>query len=378
MHEGCRDVIDGPLDEGRLAEVLDAFVPSHEVATADSATLEARSVYRIAGKSPRLLEAVATAKKVAATSVPVLVTGESGTGKELVSLLIHHHSRRRGNPYVAVNCGALSESLLESELFGHEKGAFTGAHERRVGRFERAHGGTLLLDEISETNAGFQAELLRVLEQQHFERVGGSDPIRVNVRVISTSNRDLAADVARGRFRRDLYYRLCGVRIHLPPLRERKEDIPILVWHFVNRYAGEVERRVERLDPEMMEAFARHRWPGNVRQLCNVVRAALILGEGETLSLEESPALWHELRASERAEPATLSLAELERRAIFEALRRTKSHQARAADLLGITDRTLREKLRRYRREGHVPAAARGEAAEPLPAGDRQWAMSRT
>ncbi|MCD6304052.1 MAG: sigma-54-dependent Fis family transcriptional regulator, partial [Planctomycetes bacterium] len=224
------------------------------------------------------------------------------------------------------------------------------------GRFERAHGGTLLLDEISETSPRLQAELLRVLEQQDFERVGGSEPVRVNVRVICTSNRDLVREVGRGRFRRDLYYRISGLHLVVPPLRRRRGDIPVLVWHFVNLYAREVHRRIESLDEEMLEAFERHTWPGNVRELRNVVRTALILGDGPVLKLAKGQRLTRGGEPDGEPDASSLSLRELERRAIFEALRRTKSHQAKAARLLGITDRTLREKLRRYRRDGQVEA----------------------
>jgi len=298
---------------------------------------------------------------VSPTASPVLIAGECGVGKELISRFVHEHSNRGEGPYVRVNCAALSESLLESELFGHERGAFTGAVQQRKGRFERAHGGTLLLDEISETGPRLQAELLRVLEQQDFERVGGSENIRVNVRVISTTNRDLAGEVRRGRFRQDLYYRIGGMCLHVPALRQRVEDLPALVWHFVNQYAAETRRRIERLDESMMDVFRGYGWPGNVRQLRNVVRTALILGEGPTLALVDAPAMRELLRPGDDRGPAvegaSLKLQELERQAIFEALRRTESHQAKAAGLLGITDRTLREKLRKYRKEGALQTA---------------------
>ncbi len=378
MREGCQHFLERPLRPDDLSALMDAFVPNHDVALAASAGKGGEGCCDIVGKSPKLLEAVATAKKVAATSAPVLITGESGTGKELLSQLIHRSSPRRRRPYVTVNCGALSESLLESELFGHERGAFTGAHARRLGRFERADGGTLLLDEISETGPRFQAELLRVLEQQDFERVGGSEAIRVDVRVVSTSNRDMARGVETGAFRRDLFYRLSAVHIRIPPLRERAEDISALVWHLVNTYSGEVGRRIEDLDPEMMALFRQHGWPGNVRQLGNVVRAALILGRGPTLSLADTPVLRAELRSAERSRFSTLSLAEVEREAILQALQTTEMHQARAARLLGITDRTLREKLRRYRREGRLPERLDpGARTEPEPTGEQQCLSSR-
>ncbi len=370
MRRGCRDVLTKPLDAAAIDAALRTLLPNHKVPFAAAAESGRKCLYEIAGQSGPLLGVLETARKIARTSMPVLVTGESGTGKELVSYFVHRESSRRDGPYVRVNCAALSESLLESELFGHERGAFTGASRQRKGRFERAHGGTLLLDEISETTPRLQAELLRVLEQQDFERVGGTELVRVNVRVVCTSNRDLPAEVRAGRFRRDLYYRIGGIRLELPPLRQRKEDIPPLTWHFVNQYAREVRRHVERLDEDMLDAFECHDWPGNVRELRNVVRTALALGEGPTLSLApgqldgEGAA---DASGGDLAETSTLALRDLERQAIFEALRRTKSHQAKAARLLGITDRTLREKLRRYRREGAYETS-----------GESRWLVEQT
>jgi transcriptional regulator with GAF, ATPase, and Fis domain len=277
-------------------------------------------------------------------------------------------------PFVHVNCAALSDTLLESELFGHEKGAFTGAYAQRKGRFEMAHSGTLLLDEITETPPRFQAKLLRILEQQEFERVGGNENIKINVRVISTTNRDLLHEVQMGRFRADLYYRLSTARIVVPPLRERREDLPELVWHFVNLYARETQRRITRLDPAMMDIFAEYPWPGNVRQLRNVVLTSLILGVGSVLSLADVSWLFDELQPLPQHGPSPqkanvptggpsdqapeqpsgiggIPLADLERHAIIETLRQTSGNQTKAAKVLGISDRTLREKMRRYRRQ---------------------------
>ena len=365
---GAGEFLPRPLQRPTLEALLGVLLPNHNVPMAAADDGNARLMLQIAGCSKALTETLELARKIAPTSLPVLISGESGTGKELVAYLVHRASLRASGPYIRVNCAALSESLLESELFGHERGAFTGAVSQRKGRFERAHGGTLLLDEISETTPRLQAELLRVLEQQDFERVGGVEAVQVNVRVIATTNRDLELEVRQGRFRRDLYYRIKGMALATPALRERPEDIPALVWHFVNLYAGETRRSITELDAGMMGLFERCLWPGNVRQLRNVVRTALVLGSGPRLSLEGAAGLADELAPAptEWALGSALSLDELERQAILEALRRTNRHQVKAARLLGITDRTLREKLRRYRQDGLKEAAI--EAA-----GETQW-----
>jgi two-component system response regulator HydG len=365
IRAGCHDLLIKPPDRVKTENLLDTLLPNHTVHSCDSAEQGIWSLYRIVGKSEKLLQTVRLAKKVAPTSAPVLISGESGTGKELISFLVHHHSKRSNGPYVRVNCAALSDSLLESELFGHEKGAFTGAYTRRKGRFEMAHGGTLLLDEITETPPRFQAKLLRVLEQQDFERVGGNDNIRVDVRVISTTNKDLLQEITEGRFRKDLYYRLSGVRLVVSPLRQRTEDLPDLAWHFVNLLAREVPRRITRLDPTMMDIFAKYNWPGNVRQLRNVVLTSLILGTGETLSLADVSWLFDELqprpqenRLSDIQQQPSASdlggipLVQIEKQAILDTLRQTAGNQTQAAKVLGISDRTLRDRIRRYRQQG--------------------------
>ncbi len=383
IQAGCRDFLLKPLD-GRVVEgLLESLLPNRRVATAACAREADHPLYHIVGKSPQLLQTIMLAERIAPTSVPVLITGESGTGKELVSLLVHYRSRRALGPFVRVNCAALSDSLLESELFGHEKGAFTGAYTQHKGRFEMAHGGTLLLDEITETPPHFQAKLLRIIEQQEFERVGGNENIKVNVRLISTTNRDLLHEVQMGRFRQDLYYRLSAARIVLAPLRDRRDDLPELVWHFVNLYAKEAQRRIDALDPTMMEIFAKYDWPGNIRQLRNVVLTSLILGAGPVLSLADVSWLFDELQPlaqrptdggwrladggwkdtnslpppseirnlKSEIHVGGIPLEQLERQAILETLRQTSGNQTKAAKVLGISDRTLREKMRRYRRE---------------------------
>jgi len=385
IQAGCRDFLLKPLDARAVEGILDALLPNRRVATAALAQEGNHCLYQIVGRSPRMLQTIVLAERIAPTSVPVLISGESGTGKELISLLIHHKSRRAMGPFVRVNCAALSDSLLESELFGHEKGAFTGAYAQRKGRFEMANGGTLLLDEITETPPTFQAKLLRIIEQQEFERVGGNDNIKVNVRIISTTNRDLLHEVQMGRFRQDLYYRLSAARIVAAPLRERRDDLPELIWHFVNLYAKEAQRRIETLDPTMMEIFGKYHWPGNVRQLRNVVLTSLLLGSGPALSLADVSWLFDELQPLTESRKVTavegprsgrepllsstpafapsapsadkpmglggIPLDEIERRAILDTLRQTSGNQTRAAKVLGISDRTLREKIRRYRRQ---------------------------
>jgi transcriptional regulator with PAS, ATPase and Fis domain len=344
--------------------LLDSVLPNHDVSTIDAGQEDTHCLYRIVGRTPSLVQTVNLARRIAPTSAPVLISGESGTGKELIAYLIHQKSRRSQGPYTRINCAALSESLLESELFGHEKGAFTGAYTQRKGRFEMAHGGTLLLDEITETPVRFQAKLLRVLEQQDFERVGGNESVRVDVRIISTTNKDLLDEVRQDRFRADLYYRLSGTRLVLSPLRERKEDLSDLVWYFVNLYAREVQRHVTRLDETMMDIFAKYHWPGNVRQLRNVVRTSLILGIGPVLSLADVSWLFDELQPLEQPECRAagapfegMPLEQIERQAILDTLRQTGGNRTKAAKVLGISDRTLRDKMHRYQREGCLQPA---------------------
>ena len=355
---GCRHFLLKPLVNNDIENLLNEILPNQKVATIDEQIGQGSN--RIVGKSAKMIQMIDLAKRIATTSMPVLVTGESGTGKELISSLIHHNSHRANGPYLQVNCAALNDGLLESELFGHEKGAFTGAYAQRKGRFEMAHGGTLLLDEITETPLKFQATLLRVLEQQDFERVGGSDSVRVDVRIVSTSNKDLLEEVAQGRFRQDLYYRLCGIRLFVPPLRERLEDLPELVWHFVNLYSRQIPRHITELSAEMIDIFENYDWPGNIRQLRNVVRMSLALGTGSTLSLADTSWLFNELQPrlqkenilpEDNASLVGMPLAEVERQVILETLDHTSGNQTKAAKILGISDRTLRGKIRQYRQQ---------------------------
>jgi two-component system response regulator HydG len=363
MKAGCTEVLTKPLRRDSITKLLDAFLPNHEVpATATGAT-EADS-FRIVGQSLQIKAAIDLATRAARTSIPVMIIGESGTGKELLASLVHSASMRSTGPYIRLNCAAISESLLESELFGHEKGSFTGAYARRKGRFERAHGGTLLFDEITETPLKFQAELLRAIEQQDFERVGGEEKVLVNVRIVSTTNKDIMREVVKGNFREDLYYRLSGVKLKVPALRERRDDMLSLVWHFINLHARESGRRITGIDPLTMDILSSYSWPGNVRQLRNVIRTALALGSGEILSPADIAMVADELvdeplpQGMETCGLAGRSLQEIEQEAIIATLRQTSGNQTRAAKTLGISDRTLREKIKKYRRQGHLQLTA--------------------
>ncbi|HUT35612.1 MAG TPA: sigma-54 dependent transcriptional regulator [Planctomycetota bacterium] len=304
----------------------------------------------LVGRHPRLTKVLATVRRAAASKATLLVQGESGTGKELVARLAHTASLRALGPFIKVNCAALAETLLESELFGHEKGAFTGAIALRRGRFELAHGGTLLLDEISEIPPALQAKLLRAIEEDEFERVGGTQTLKVDVRLVCTTNRDLSCEIAEGRFRADLYHRLNVIAVVLPPLRERRADIPLLVHHFLRRFRSESPSPARAVGKEAMDILCQYPWPGNVRELRNLIHRAVVLGDGEVLRPEDLPA---DLTAARpRGLPAGIavgrSIDDVERDLILKTLRSTGGNKTEAARLLRVTPRTLRNKLGRY------------------------------
>ena len=306
----------------------------------------------VIGGSAEVLAALRMARRVADSTATLLIQGESGTGKELLARVVHEESGR--SPFVAVNCAAIPENLLESELFGHEKGAFTGAMGRRIGRFERANGGTLFLDEVGDMSPAMQAKILRVLQEHEVERVGGDRTVPVDVRVVAATNRDLAAEVAEGRFREDLFYRLAVVVVHLPPLRERGGDVELLVRHFVAHFAGRHGRPVEEVAPETIALLHAYRWPGNVRQLGNVIEGALLVADGPVLLPEHLPPQIRGASDGDSAPSAPpsdrlLPLREMERLHIHRALARTGGNLVQAAELLGIHRNTLRDKLRRLR-----------------------------
>jgi transcriptional regulator with PAS, ATPase and Fis domain len=281
---------------------------------------------------------------VSETDATVLIRGESGTGKELIAQAIHASSRRRSFPMVAVSCGALPESLLESELFGHEKGAFTGAQQRRTGRIEMADGGTLFLDEVGTISSKTQAELLRVLESKEITRVGGSHPLRMDFRTISATNQDLEQLIAEGGFREDFYFRINVFEIHVPPLRERRGDIPLLAGHFLKKYSTQMNKRWSEFAPEAMDLLKRYSWPGNVRELANAVERALVVGTPPTVRLEDLP-----VRLSQETSVADRdSLAGIEQAHVEGILERTGWNIAQAARILAIDRKTLYLKIEKY------------------------------
>jgi DNA-binding NtrC family response regulator len=308
---------------------------------------------RIIYRSEKMSALINLAGRVAASRATVLLQGESGTGKELLARLVHQLSPRAGRRIIAVNCGALHENLLESELFGHEKGAFTGATARRIGRFEEADGGTLFLDEIGELSPAVQVKLLRFLQEHEFQRLGGNQTLHSDVRVISATNRDLEQRVKEGAFREDLFYRLNVVMMSIPPLRERREDIPPLIDHFLKRYAEENGKEIAGLSHEAQDVLLKYDYPGNVRELENIIERAVVIARDAVIAVEDLPfreAGIEEAAGGRKADDGLLrgSIEELEKKLLSEAMEKAGDHQTRAAELLGISERMLRYKLKKY------------------------------
>jgi DNA-binding NtrC family response regulator len=356
---GAIDYITKPVDaqqlELTLEQALGVVRLRRENAQLKHEVSSLRSAQTIVGESVAIKRALTEVAMAAPTRATVLLLGESGTGKELFARAVHEQSDRRDLPFIKLNCAALPEGLIESALFGHEKGAFTGAHKRVEGAFERAHLGTLLLDEVSEMRLDLQAKLLRVLQQQEFERVGGDAPIKVDTRVIATSNRDLAADAAAGTFRQDLYFRLSVMPVQIPPLRDRPEDIPLLAMRFAVRAAEEYKKEFEGFAPETLEWLRVQPWPGNVRELQHAVERAMILSTEPLLALHRftggtrpsTPVIAHAVAAREDGAVVlhSLNVRDAEAVLIDAALARTEGNRTHAAALLGISVRTLRTKL---------------------------------
>ncbi len=361
MQAGAYDYVTKPLDRDRLLLAVHRARERRELMTSvrslENALGERSVLGQIVGQSAKMRELAQQVERVLTSDVAVCVFGESGTGKELVARAIHAGSNRRRGPFVAINCAGIPESLQESELFGHERGSFTGATQMRRGCFEQANGGTLLLDELGEMSLTTQASLLRTLQEKTVRRVGGSGEIPIDVRIVCATHRDLRVEVEAGRFREDLYFRLVVYPIALPPLRERLEDIPLLVGHFLRTLELGVGREIKRISPEALDALSRHRWPGNVRELQNVVHRSLLACRGDEITLADLPAdirnavlpplPANALRAANEAprDEEILPLRELERRAIQRALRATQGSVGRAAKLLGIGRATLYRRI---------------------------------
>ena len=355
MKCGAHDFWIKPVAPQRLEKLLEILEPRAD--SSGKGRGEDLPRWTILTQSAAMIRLKTMARQVAPSSASVFVQGESGTGKELFARYIHHHSDRAEKPFLAVNCAALPENLLESELFGYEKGAFTGAIRSKEGKFELANGGTLLLDEVTEIPVHLQAKLLRVLQEGEVDKVGGRYPVSVDVRVVATTNLSIEDALAEGRFRKDLYYRLNVIPLRIPPLRDRKEDIDLLARHFIEKYARRHRRDVKGITDDAMEKLKTHRWPGNVRELENVVQRAVLLTMGcdltvESLFFDDEPvtALLHV--PGESGEPDLMPLSEMEKRLIYKALAASNDNRTRAAEMLGISVRTLRNKLNEYRQGG--------------------------
>ncbi|MBK9517290.1 MAG: sigma-54-dependent Fis family transcriptional regulator [Anaeromyxobacter sp.] len=365
IKEGAWDFIEKPLEIPRLRIVLERALEKKE--TMREVQLLRRRLAALApgtdmvGSGPAMQKVFELVKKVAPSAASVVIGGESGTGKEVVARAIHNLSPRKDKAFVALNCSAIPATLIESELFGAERGAFTGADQRRLGCFELAHNGTLFLDEIGELPSELQAKFLRVLEERRIRRLGGRAEVEVDVRVLCASNRDLKEEIRRGRFREDLFFRLGVFSIALPPLKERREDIPLLVQHFIAKFNAETGKHVQGLTPQAQEVLQGYAWPGNIRELRNTVERAMILADGELLGEEHLPPDM----SSSGPEAAGLRLAMglpldlVEKDYILASLQRNGGNKARTAELLGISEKTLYNKLNRY------TAEARGRAGEP-------------
>ena len=382
MREGAYDYLPKPIETEHLLRVIDTIaagaVKSHAPAPADVSPFPAGSPHRMIGRSAEIVEIYKMIGQVARSDAAVLIQGESGTGKELVAAAIHENSLRRGQPFLPVNCAAIPETLLESELFGYERGAFTGASQTKIGKFEQAHGGTIFLDEIGDMSLPTQAKVLRVLQEQRFERVGGRETLKVNTRVIAATNKSLVECIKEGSFRVDLFYRLKVVSIFLPPLRERGEDLVLLAEHFIQKFSDTMGKRVKGVSPESAALLRQYSWPGNVRELENNVQTAVLLSKSGVLVPSDFP-FTSEAEVSARARPAggadggrpaelrrLLSedfdeiarthrgriyeqvVEEVERALLSIVLERVHDNQVRAARLLGISRNTLRSRIERF------------------------------
>jgi DNA-binding NtrC family response regulator len=357
MKSGAFDYVQKPFEieemEVKIEKALEMRRMQNQIDYLRHAQGDIYDFDRIIGSSGALEKVLGVVRKVAKSNTTVLVRGETGTGKELIAGAVHHNSHRAARNFVKVNCAALQENLLESELFGHEKGAFTGADKQRIGRFEQADGGTLFLDEIGDMSPNTQAKILRVLQEHEFERLGGTRTIKVDVRLIAATNRDLPAMVEAGQFREDLYYRLNVVTMEMPPLRERKDDVAALSNFFIRRFSGELKKKIQGLEPEALKLLMRYQWPGNIRELENAIERAMLLAEGTHIAVDDlrlgdtGPTGAPRDNASVvKIPPTGIPLEEVERIALIEALKMSNWVQKDAAELLAISPRVMNYKIK--------------------------------
>ena len=366
MRNGAYDFLTKPLNLDRLILIVKRALAGRELEIRHSTLkeeLDAKTSFEsIIGKSAEMLRIFEVVRKAANSKASVLITGESGTGKELIANALHNLSNRRDKPFVKVHCAALSESLLESELFGHEKGAFTGAVARKRGRFELANTGSIFLDEIGEIDQNVQIKILRVLQDRRFERVGGEETLEVDVRIIAATNRDLLQEIAEHRFREDLFYRLNVVHIQVPPLRERKDDIPLLVASFLEEFAKENNKKITGIDARARSALYKYNWPGNIRQLRNCIESAVVMCSGSEITLEDLPPSISGASDTDMISiPVGITLAEAEKILIQQNLAVNKGNKSKTADILGIGRKTLHRKIDEYNLEVGDTEAAEGE-----------------
>jgi DNA-binding NtrC family response regulator len=375
MKSGAFDYVQKPFEieemEVKIQKALELRRLHHELDYLRHTQQDIYEFDRIIGTSPALERVLAVVRKVAKSNTTVLIRGETGTGKELIAGAIHHNSLRAGRNFVRVNCAALQENLLESELFGHEKGAFTSADKQRIGRFEQADGGTMFLDEVGDMSPSTQAKILRVLQEHEFERLGGTRTLRVDVRLIAATNRSLANMVASGGFREDLYYRLNVVSVEMPALRERKEDIIALAEFFIRRFSGELKKKIDGLQPDAAKMLVRYNWPGNIRELENAIERAVLLTEclslrPEDLRLGEIVSAGSDQQAVPfvRIPPTGIALEEIERQALIEALKMSNWVQKDAAELLSISPRVMNYKIKTMAID--FPRSRRPQVVEPV------------
>jgi two-component system response regulator HydG len=355
LKKGAYDYLTKPLDFDELRLTLERAM-DHSRLKEENRLLRERLGSRfdrrnLIGRSGAMINLLETVAQAAPSEATVLITGESGTGKEMIAGAIHYNSFRKEGPFIRINCAAIAETLLESELFGHERGAFTGADRRKEGKFRQADGGSIFLDEVSETSLGMQVKLLRVLQEREITRVGGDEVLKADVRVIAAANRDLLQAIATGRFREDLYYRLNVVTLHVPPLRSRREDIPLLAQHFLTHFSEKNHKTIKGFTPQAMDRLLRYAWPGNVRELMNAVERGVVLARSEYLDEAELPLIstGEGITEPSPAPNGEALLEEVEKAAILKSLAAADGNKSEAARRLGITRRTLHQKLKKWR-----------------------------